>query len=421
MSWWSMLGRPPAAGAPRRDAARAEDAYERCFPPAARWLASGQVSAQVTDDALVITGRCPRCRHGLDDFVSLSEEWVRALSAGKLEEQKQKPPRDVIVETVTACNCDDDHPGRPDGEHGCGALAVLSVKLDAAPIAGGTPQGVSATIAAARQATARDRSWDEEAARWDDDVTDRIAATGDRWGATIGALFGLVGFSLVLSGDQVASAVSSSAAWPWWVLGGVLAAIAGACLYGWMRVERNEPRDALLAIACAVSALLSLGVLGWGALRVATGHGVPVDAGPTFGILAGIAVLFGLSASGFAGLAAQGSPRWVAYLTGNRMRKERMRSADRMARNLRRARIATVVAVGALVTTLGVLWYAPAQKPGVQQAVVRTTDGRMLCGALQPYSGAGVAIDPTGSEPRVVVARAEIVQISAVDACPSGS
>jgi len=379
-------------------------AYDRCFGSVEEWTERDDLRACVRDNALVIAGRCPRCWHEMDDFVSLSPAWL-----SELRRRGGRPK----IKTVTACNCDDRHDGRPDGEHGCGAIAVLTVKLTAVRAQPPRKRAVTAGIAKARPATARDRSWDEEADRWDQTKTDTISTVAERWGATVGALFGLIGFSLVLSGDQVTKAVTSNVTWPWWVLAGVLAGACFACLYGWRRRDPDEPADPLMIAACAVSAAAAIVAISWGAFR-----SVPVDAGPTFGIIAGIAVLFAMAATGFAGLAAQGSPRWVNYLTGNRMRTLRMESADSSSRNLRRARVATVVGIGALVATLAVLWYAPAAKPGPQQVLVRQTTGAGdVCGALQPNSGRGLAIVPDGDTRPRTIQTDEIAGVEAVDSC----
>lgn len=399
MSWWSrLLG---------RSTARADDGekpYKRWFGKAGEWTRTRDaLSASVETDALVIRGSCPRCGHRMDDFVSLSPDWLRDL----------RPRADgEPIETVTACNCDDRHEGRPEDEHGCGAIAVLTVTLTA-PAAAGRAAPLAARITGAREATARDRSWDEEAARWDQAMTERLSTTAERWAGTIAALFGVTGFSLVLTGDQVARAVTSKATWPWWVLGGVLTATALACLYGWLHREKGEPADRVMIWSCGVGTAAAATALAWGAIA-----GVPVDAGPTFGILAGVAVIFGLFATGSAGLAAQGSPKWVNYLTGNRMRRLRMESADHSARNLRRARIATVLAVGALVATLAVLWYAPAAAPEPQQVLVRVTNGAgPVCGRLEANSGRGLLISEKGArEPRRIPPE-EIAGVETVARC----
>jgi hypothetical protein len=360
----------------------------------------------VKDGALVIVGSCPRCGHRMDDFVSLSPDWLRGLSARADDNEP--------IETVAACNCDDRHEGRPEDEHGCGAIAVLTVKLRR------TDDGVTARIADAREATARDRSWDEEADRWDRTKAERVSTIAERWAATIAALFGLVGFSLVLSGDQVKSAVGSGASWPWWVLGGVLAAIAGTCLYGSLRREKDEPVDRAMIVACVGWSLAAVGVLAWGWLYARAHDGAtPVAAGPTFGVLAGVAVLSAMGATGFAGFAAQGSPKWVNYLTGNRMRTLRMESADRSSRNLRRARIATVASIGTLLATLAVLYYAPAASPDPLQVRVRVTTGAgPVCGTLKKEnSGRGIVITEASARAALRIPPEEIAGVEAVDRC----
>lgn len=371
----------------------AETPYGRRFAPREQWLA---LTATVREEALQITGPCPVCTHDLDDFVSLSPDWLRQL---------KRDGATARIETVVACNCDNRHENRPETALGCGTIAVLTAFLT------GTECGVTATIGCARKATARDRSWDEDAARWEREKAERVGAIAERWSATIAALFAIFGGTLVLSGDRVSTAAASDASWPWWVLGGLLATIVAASLYGWLRRDDDEPVDVLLIATCAVSAVAALVAITWAAIA-----GVPVDGGPTFGILAALAVVFALAATGFAGFAAQGSPRWVNYLTGNRMRQLRMESADRTMRSLRRARLATIVAVTGLVATLAVFWYAPV--PDTHQVVVQTTAGDEYCGALLSYGEEGLAFDPEGSEQRRrVVPTAQLAAVRVVETC----
>ncbi len=374
---------------------RSAAAYRREFGTPSDWTG---LTASVEDDALQIRGRCPVCRGTVDDFVSLSPAWAAAL---------RRTGGTDVIETVTVCNCEEKHADAPEGRSGCGAMAVLRVELR------GGAGGIEAAVLTARAATARDRSWDDEAARWEHERAERVGTTAERWAGTIGALFGVVGFGLVLQGDRVAEVVGSDAEWPWWVLGGLFATAFAASLYGWRRHDTDEPQDDLLIVACAASFVAALVAFAWGGIE-----GVPLDGGTTFGVLAGVSVAFGLAATGFAGFAAQGSPKWVNYLTGNRARRLRMESADRSMRNLRRARLATIVAVTGLVATLAVYWYADVPGPTPQQVVVSTTDGAEECGRLLPYGGRGVRFDPAGDEESRIVSRAELKGVGVVPTCP---
>jgi hypothetical protein len=370
-------------------------AYGRDFGSEQDWL---RLVPALTDerDALQLSGDCPLCRHGLDDFVSLSPEWVAGL----------RDTAEAVITTVQ-CNCSEDHAGRPASQVGCGAVAVVTVELSP------TGDGYAATVKSARRATLRDRSWDDEAAKWEQAATERISETAEKWGQTIAALFALFGLGLVFEDDRVEKVISSSADWPWWVLVGLLLFSSLVLLtYHVTRREPGEPKDKLLLWAGMAGLVLS---------AVAVALFIPdlsLDAGPTFGVLAGVAAGLALAATAFAGLAAQGSPKWISYLTGNRMRALRLDAADKSVRNLRRARIATVLSIVGLGAALAVLWYAPVESPGKQQVRLFTTEGDEACGELVPKIGRGIAIDPPGdADNREEFSPEQLARVTAVDSC----
>ena len=355
-----------------------------------------ELKASVADDALSLIGHCPLCTHDIDDFVSLSPEWVTSWVDGEEHE----------VETLVQCNCTAEHDGRPDDHLGCGALARVTVGVKCVP---GT---YSARVKEAAAGTARDRSWDEEAGKWEQAMTTRLAQTAEKWGQTVAALFAIFGVSVVLEGERLDAVLASTATWPSWVLFGFLTVTAATMLvYLEVKARRDEgepPDDvfrwgALVAVALAVLAL-------------AVAADERLQAGAGFGVLVGLAAALALTATGFAGLAAQGSPKWVPYLTGNRLRRLRLESADATVRNLRRARVATALALVALGCALAVLWYAPAAPEG--PAVRLFTDaGLEPCGELLSRGDAGVAIDPQGADDFQDYAIADLQRIRAVDSC----
>jgi hypothetical protein len=396
--WSRCLGSDKSSAGKRaapRPKVGPERAYGRDFGTEQGWL---RLAPQMTDDhdALQLFGPCPLCTHDLDDFVSLSPEWVKGLGA---------TPEPLI--TTVQCNCSEEHAGRPAVQSGCGAVAVVTVELSRP---GNEP---TATVNSARRATVRDRSWDDEAAKWEQAVSERVSGTAEKWGQTIAALFALFGLGLVFEDDRVDKVLSSSADWPWWVLVGLLL-FSGVVLltYFASRREPGEPKDKTFLWSGAGVLLVTVATV---ALYV---FDASLDAGPTFGVLAGVAAGFALAATAFAGLAAQGSPKWISYLTGNRMRALRLDAADESVRNLRRARIATVLAIVGLGAALAVLWYAPVESPGKQQVRLFTSDGDEACGELAAKAGPGVAIDPPGEDDdREEFSLDELARITAVDAC----
>lgn len=357
-------------------------------------------------DALRLTGKCPLCTHDIDDFVLLTPSWVDGLNEA------------TTLTTVARCNCDTSHEGRPEDQVGCGALAVLTVSLTPrnAPKGEKRPPEPLAKVESAKQATARDRTWDDDAAAWERAMNERLSGTAEKWGQTIAALFGLFGLALVFESDRVQSVVSSAATWPFWVLLGLLIVIGAACLYYWdRRRERDagEPRDgALVAVSIATFAA-AIGLALWAGLN----RKAPLSAGVSFGILAGAAALMALTATAFAGLAAQGSPKWVSYLTGNRMRALRHAAGDASVQNLRRARLATVLAVLGLGGALSVLWYAPIEQPGKQKVSISLARGDPVCGDLITRAGPGVSVDPPGAQTRENLQIANITRVLPVDSC----
>lgn len=362
-----------------------------------------QLGASVEEHALAISGSCPACTHWIDDFVSLSPEWVKHL----------RPVGEQVI-TVVQCNCTHAHAGRPDDAIGCGAIAVVTVSLTPKSKEEDPQQNSPrAEVISARRASARDRSWDDEAGKWEQAMSTRLSETAEKWGQTVAALFGLFGLGLVLESDRVEKVVSSSDTWPWWVLAGLLAVAATVFLVYWgLRHEETEPRDDAFLVTGTSMATLSLGciLLGY--------FGDPPKAGVTFGIMAGIAVGLALAATAFAGLAAQGSPKWVSYLTGNRMRALRIERADRSVRDLRRARVTTSLAVIALASALAVLWYASAEPPGKQKVRLVIAGGLTPCGELLSRAGPGIAIDPDGeADSREEFALDDVTHVEAVDSC----
>lgn len=73
--------------------------------------------------SLLAVGTCPRCTAKLEIPVVLAT--VRSLF-------RRGTARSGPVEVPMACNCDEDHPGRPYDTEGCGAFWLLGVPEDLA-------------------------------------------------------------------------------------------------------------------------------------------------------------------------------------------------------------------------------------------------------------------------------------------------
>jgi hypothetical protein len=368
--------------------------YARAFGDEDGWK---KLKPTVQADALVLRDECPVCGHPIEDLVSLSREWLKGVG--------EDPSKEPSIVTVVTCNCEVAHERQPKDRTGCGASAVLTVEIYRDE--NGCP---TARVKRARAATSGDRSWDAEASNWEKGLARAVSTTAEKWGATVAAIFGVFTFALVLENERVTEVLHSDATWPWWVATGFLGLIGAACLlYGtrWRR-EPGEPTDRLLQ---SIGGLALVAAVGCGVLGLV----VEPRAGWSFGLIAGGVFALGLAATMLSGLAAQGSPKWVPYFTGPLMRQRRLEKATATVRDLRRARVATALAVTGLVAALGLLWYAP--DPDPQLVLAKTKDGTNPCGAIAAHQGVGLALDPPGAQALVDIDPDELIQLTPTDKC----
>ncbi len=73
-----------------------------------------------------LTGPCPRCKdevnfHQILDGISGEQPGTLSDMKGVVAEPATTAPTTTVVALTAACQCGEEHPGRPDGvSHGCG-------------------------------------------------------------------------------------------------------------------------------------------------------------------------------------------------------------------------------------------------------------------------------------------------------------
>jgi hypothetical protein len=88
---------------------------------------TSRFEAVTRDDAVILSGECPRCEHEFSFELPTKSSTIvpgRGLSG-------QSAPDDLAagpVEHTVYCRCGYDHDGRPDGESGCGAMANVTLR-----------------------------------------------------------------------------------------------------------------------------------------------------------------------------------------------------------------------------------------------------------------------------------------------------
>lgn len=78
-----------------------------------------------TDGSLLLSGRCPRCDHEFQAELPLTRTRMapgRGLTGMAGGELTATP-----VEYLVVCACDREHPGRPSGRAGCGAMGKIAM------------------------------------------------------------------------------------------------------------------------------------------------------------------------------------------------------------------------------------------------------------------------------------------------------
>jgi hypothetical protein len=131
------------------------------------------------------------------------------------------------------------------------------------------------------------------------------------------------------------------------------------------------------------------------------------------GVVLGLALIAAAIAIYDAALAAQGTPREVAWPSGPELRQWERDQAVKAKSRLRRSRGLTFVAVGLVVLASALTWYAPTAGSTV---LVIPAQGAAACGELT--NGAlGPAIE-TGAGVRVPLTAQSARRVVVVSACP---
>jgi hypothetical protein len=137
-------------------------------------------------------------------------------------------------------------------------------------------------------------------------------------------------------------------------------------------------------------------------------------------IATGVLVLSGLLAAVgaviLAALAAQGTPRQVAW-TGPELRHHELEEARRATKRLTRSRVTTTLAVLAILVALGLLFYSPGDKSSAPRLLLVSHSGQTVCGTVISYRK-GVFRLKTDNGPEAMIAE-NIASVASVDSCPT--
>ena len=335
--------------------------FERFFDDAAGAALLDTLEVHVEPDAVVLLGECPLCGHQLDDVIPLNRGFARcAFFRGPAVRVDAPLPNAQALDVALACNCESEHPGRPDGERGCGFLAGLDLELACRPDPPAeTPdalqqlpqplrwfvvpklklnpaepeRGTNFYQVRARRVALREREWDERARKLEFEQLSAIRGQAEKWSGSVAAITGLFGIALVFEGSD---------------------------------------RFRELDVAWAIIALL----------------------------FTAAAVLAAVAATWTAAIAAQGRRKWVRFATGRLLRRwDRVFTRDAHDRLVVSSR-ATALAVLFTALAVAVLWRGPdeVEDPPGSSAVVVQTSGAVQCGELVGEAGGTVRLRPQGAE-----------------------
>jgi hypothetical protein len=86
--------------------------------------ASSFAAERMRTGIVMLHGRCPRCASAI--AVPIFESVFRL---GRKRSRRRTAPTEPMYHTVV-CTCDEDHPGRPAGQLGCGAYWTVELHED---------------------------------------------------------------------------------------------------------------------------------------------------------------------------------------------------------------------------------------------------------------------------------------------------
>ncbi|MFI2644448.1 hypothetical protein [Streptomyces sp. NPDC018610] len=86
--------------------------------------AAGTFTAKVVSPGTTeLTGPCPRC--GAIIRIPVVSGVYKSF---RLPRRRHAPPASQALLEPVICTCDDDHPGRPEGDVGCGAFWIFRLE-----------------------------------------------------------------------------------------------------------------------------------------------------------------------------------------------------------------------------------------------------------------------------------------------------
>lgn len=134
------------------------------------------------------------------------------------------------------------------------------------------------------------------------------------------------------------------------------------------------------------------------------------------------ALVTALVATVFAALAAQGTPREVAWPSPGELRKWQRDEARKAIGHLRTSRILAVVVVALLAIAVGLTWFGAAKpaSPAPATVLVVRKVGTPLCGRVVDSGGGAVSLIPQNS-PAVMLDGADIQSLVLISSCPANT
>ena len=140
--------------------------------------------------------------HQLDDFFVINDDLARTIETNgglqRVDEHLEPEGDHLTLGDVLACNCENEHSGRPADKRGCGSFAGLDVQLATTSPNGGP----HAMFLETGRAILRDRAWDEAAERAELERLASVQTHAEKQSGFFTAVLGLLSAALILQGTE---------------------------------------------------------------------------------------------------------------------------------------------------------------------------------------------------------------------------